>query len=87
MTDALRCYTLDMATVQQLLEEAAQLAEDQRLTLAHRLLVSSEPPTSEEVEQAWDAEIRERIARYDRGEARTRSASDVFFNLDRRLQP
>ena len=76
-----------MATVQQLLKEAALLPEDQRLTLVHRLLVACEPAVSEEVERAWDAEIRERIARHDRGEARSRSASDVFSDLDRRLQP
>ncbi len=76
-----------MASVQQLLKEAAQLPEDQRLTLAHKLLAAGEPPATEEVQQAWDAEIRERIARYDRGEASTRSASDVFSDLDRRLKP
>ena len=75
-----------MATIQQLLEEAAQLSEDQRLELVHRLLVACEPPVSEEVVQAWDAEIRERITRHDRGETRSRSASDVFSDLDRRLQ-
>ena len=75
-----------MATIQQLLEEAAQLPEDQRLDLVHRLLVACEPPVSEEVVQAWDTEIRERIARHDRGETRSRAASDVFSDLDRRLQ-
>lgn len=73
-------------SVTRLLQEAAQLPEDQRLTLAHRLLVAAEPPPSDEVEQAWDAEIRERIARYDRGETRSRPASDVFSDLTRRLE-
>jgi hypothetical protein len=81
------CYNLSMTRVQQLLEEAAQLPEDQRLTLAHRLLQSGEPAATEEVDRAWDTEIRKRIARYDRGEARTRSAADVFSDLGHRLKP
>ena len=75
-----------MTTLTQLLQEAAQLPEDQRLTLGHRLLVAGEPPPSDEVEQAWDVEIRERIARYDRGETRSRPVGEVFSDLDRRLQ-
>ncbi len=73
-------------SVEELLQEAVRLSEGQRLTLAHRLLLASEPAASAEVEQAWDLEIRERIARYDRGEARPRPASAVFTELDRRLE-
>ncbi len=75
-----------MTSVKQLLQEAAQLPEDQRLTLAHRLLMAGEPAPTEEVENAWDVEIRERIARYDRGESRSRSVNEVFSELDRRLE-
>ena len=74
-----------MTSVTKLLQEAAQLPEDQRLTLAHKLLTASEPPPSNEVEHAWDDEIRQRIARYDRGESRSRSAGEVLSDLDRRL--
>jgi len=35
---------------------------------------------------AGDVEIRDRIARYDRGEIGTRSAGEVFSDLDRRLR-
>jgi hypothetical protein len=38
-----------------------------------------EPHASEDVEHAWDLEIRDRIARYDRGESRSRPAGDVNF--------
>ena len=79
-------YIMVMTTLTQLLQEAAPLPEDQRLTLVHRLLVAGEPPPSDEVEQAWDVEIRERIARYDRGETRSRPVGEVFSDLDRRLQ-
>lgn len=79
-------YVMGMTSMTQLLQEAAQLPEDQSLTLVHRLLVAGEPPLSDEVEQAWDGEIREGIARYDRGETRSRPAGEVFSELDRRRQ-
>jgi hypothetical protein len=75
-----------MRLLDDLLSEASKLPLEQRLTLAHRLLASAEPEASPEVEHAWDVEIRERIARYDRGEARSRPASEVFANLDRSLR-
>ena len=65
-----------MSTVDQIFEEAAQLPEDQKLTLANRILASSESPSTEETEQEWDVVIRERIKRYDQGKARSRSAGD-----------
>ena len=72
-------------SVEELLREAVRLTEDQQLTLVHRLLLASEPPASEEVERAWDLEIRERIGRYDRGETVSRSASAVLADWDQRL--
>lgn len=75
-----------MTTVDQILQEASHLPEDQRLTLAHRLLTVGEPVPSEELKHAWDVEIRNRIARYDRGEIGSRSAGEVFSELDRRLK-
>jgi len=66
--------------------EALRLPEDQRVSLAHRLLTSLEPPVSEAIVSAWDTEIRERIAAYDRGEIEAIPAADVFAKLDQRLR-
>ena len=74
-----------MATVDELLREAEQLPEDQRLTLAHRLLSVGECGASENVERAWDLAIRERIERYDQGETSSRPAGEVLSDLDNRL--
>jgi hypothetical protein len=74
-----------MSTVDQIFEEAAQLPEDQKLTLANRILASNEPPATEETEQEWDVLIRERIKRNDQGKARSRPAGDVFADLDLRI--
>ena len=46
-----------------------------------------EPHAAEDVEHAWYLEIRDRIARYDRGESRSRPAGDVFSDIDRRMKP
>ncbi len=74
-----------MSSVDELLWEANKLPQDQRLTLAHRLLASGEPSVSEDVERAWDLLIRERIERYDQGKAASRSAGRVFAEVDRRF--
>ena len=74
-----------MSSIDRILAEAAQLPEDQKLTLAYRLLTSGEPPVTEEIEQEWDVLIRERIQRYDQGKASSRSAGKVFADLDQRL--
>ena len=75
-----------MNTMNQLLQEATHLPEDQRLTLAHRILMVCETHDSEDVEHAWDYEIRNRIERYDRGESRSRSTGEVFSDLDGQLK-
>ena len=74
-----------MISINHILQEAVHLPEDQRLTLANRILTLGEPPISDEISTAWDLEIRERIARYDRGEIDSRPAGDVFADLDHRI--
>ena len=74
-----------MESINQILQKAIDLPEDQRLTLVHRLLMLSEPPVSDDTNHAWDLEIRDRIARYDQGKTRSRIAGKVFSDLDRQL--
>ena len=68
-----------------LTSDALTLPEDQRLTLAHRLLSSLEPREAKEVEAAWDTEIQRRIQAYDGGDVQSLSASQVFQEVDERL--
>lgn len=75
-----------MNSINQILQEAIRLPEDQRLTLVNRLLTLSEPHISDNISHTWDLEIRDRIARYDQGEIRSRPAGKVFSDLDRRLK-
>jgi len=74
------------STVNELIEDALHFAEDQRLTLAHRLLESIEPPLSAEIDSAWQTEIRNRIADFRQGKIKSLPADEVFSALDRRLQ-
>jgi len=75
-----------MNSIDAILQDAINLSEDQRLSLANRLLLLSEPYASDDVGHAWDTVIRDRIARYDRGETGSRPASEVFADLDCRLK-
>ena len=75
-----------MNSANQIFEQAMLLPEDQRLSLAHKLLADVEPEWAEEVSKAWDLEIRDRIARYDSGESSSSPASEVFKKLDAHLQ-
>jgi len=73
-------------SVDNLTLEAMDLPPDQRLTLAQRILSSVEPMAAPETDAAWNAEIRDRIARYDNEGAHSIPAVEVFAELDRRLR-
>ncbi|MDF7798164.1 addiction module protein [Pontiellaceae bacterium B1224] len=74
------------ALMDQVCRQALELPLDQRLAVVHRILEQSdEYLDSAAAEHEWDGVIRERIARYDAGEAKTRPASEVFDELDKRL--
>jgi hypothetical protein len=66
--------------------EAMLLPEGQRLTLAHRILASVEPPLEVGIPALWEAEIRERIRKYDSGLSAGIPGSQVFAELDEKLK-
>lgn len=71
------------ATLKELEEQARSLSAEDRAKLAELLLESLREEAVAEIEQAWDREIEERTAAYDRGELRTISAEDVFAEASR----
>ena len=74
------------AMMDRVCKEALELPLDQRLTVVHRILEQSdEYLDSVAVEREWDGVIRERMERYDAGQAMTRPASEVFATLDKKL--
>ena len=58
--------------------QARSLSPDERARLAELLLQSLRDAPLAEIEKAWQAEIADRVAAYDREEAPTFSAESVF---------
>ena len=72
--------------IDQVCKEALELPLDERMELVHRILEQSDAGMdSEETRREWDGVIRERMARYDCGQTKSRPAADVFSSLDKRL--
>lgn len=74
------------STLDTLEHDALLLPEEQRLTLAHRLLASTEPAANPSTEALWTTEIIRRIESRDAGTTQVHDASDVFRDLDQRLE-
>ena len=74
-----------MSSIEELVDEARNLPDDQKLTLANRVLELTETAVADDVEDAWDSELRARIQAYDAGRSQTRSAGEVFNDLDSKL--
>lgn len=64
--------------------QAQSLSAEERARLAEVLLESLREPPLPEIETAWDREIAERVAAYDRGEATVYAAEDVLAEARRR---
>ncbi len=70
-------------TLAEVEQQARMLSPDERARLAEVLLESLRETPLSEIETAWDLEIEERVAAYDRGEVQTYSAEDVFTEAKR----
>ena len=65
--------------------DAVGLPRHDRLTLARILLDLDTPGTGEDVDAAWDREIRARLAAYDEGGVRTEPYEEVGARMLRRF--
>ena len=70
-------------TLEELEQQARSLSADERARLAEILLESLQDAPLAEVEAAWNREIEERVAAYDRGELQTHPAEEVFAEARR----
>jgi putative addiction module component (TIGR02574 family) len=70
-------------TLKDLEAQARSLSPEERAKLAEILLESLRDAPLTEIEQAWEREIEERAAAYDRGELPTFSAESVFAEARR----
>lgn len=70
-------------TLESLARAAIQLPQEQRLELVRKILESIDSDCF--LHPAWQAEVQERIRRYDAGETEAIPGWEVFAELDRRL--
>ncbi|MGQ0603070.1 MAG: addiction module protein [Anaerolineales bacterium] len=70
-------------TLKELEAQARSLSPEERARLAESLLESLRDAPLAEIEKAWEVEIAERVAAYDRGELPTFSAESVFAEARR----
>jgi putative addiction module component (TIGR02574 family) len=70
-------------TLKELEAQVRSLAPEERARLAETLLESLREPPVAEIEKAWEREIADRVAAYDRGELPTLSAESVFAEARR----
>ena len=70
-------------TLKELEAQARSLSPEERARLAESLLESLRDAPVADIEKAWDAEIAERVAAYDRGELPTFTAESVFAEARR----
>jgi putative addiction module component (TIGR02574 family) len=64
-------------------KEAQRLPAEERARLAEVLLESLQKSPLADVNAAWDAEIAQRVAAFDRGDLTTHFAEDVFAEARR----
>jgi putative addiction module component (TIGR02574 family) len=65
-------------TATQLEQQARALSPEERARLVEMLLESLHDTQVAEIEAEWNREIADRIAAYERGEAQTFAAEEVF---------
>lgn len=70
-------------TLKELEAKVRFLSPEDRAKLAESLLESLRDAPLAEIEKAWEVEIAERVAAYDRGELPTFSAESVFAEARR----
>ena len=70
----------------ELARKAQELDIGERARLAQELLESVERESDPEAQASWEAEIADRIARYERGEAKLIPAEEVFAAARRLTQ-
>ncbi len=69
--------------LKELAAQAHSLSPEERAKLAELMLESLRDAPIAEIEKAWDREIAERTAAYDRGELPTFTAESVFAEARR----
>jgi putative addiction module component (TIGR02574 family) len=72
-------------TLEKVAHDAIELSRHDRLALARILLDLDAPSAGEDVDAAWDAEIRARLAAYDEGRVQAEPFEEVRARMQRRF--
>ena len=72
-------------TLEKIRSEALNLSESERAELAHSLVTSLDGPADQRVEEAWDAEVRRRLAEIDSGTAQLIDREEFRRRLQERM--
>jgi putative addiction module component (TIGR02574 family) len=70
---------------EQILQSALNLSPDDRVEIAESLILSLDEKRAAEIESAWAAEIKRRIASIERGEVTLIPADEVMREMRARL--
>ena len=66
-------------------EQALDLPIDDRLILIDKLLISTNLPTQNDIDQAWSKEVEHRCQELDNGKARLIPGEEVFEKIKKRF--
>jgi putative addiction module component (TIGR02574 family) len=77
---------MSSATLKRAVDLALELPESERAALAHDLLASLDGPPVAHAQQAWEAEIANRLDEFETGNARTIDADEALRRIDARLR-
>ena len=74
-------------SIEEITKEVVELPRHQRLALVRLLLDLDQPGTQDEIEQAWDEEIRARFKAVDEGRANGIPYKEIKNELAGRFPP
>jgi putative addiction module component (TIGR02574 family) len=78
---------MSSATLKRAVDLALELPESERAALAHYLLASLDgPPPGADAQEAWEAEIANRLDEPETGNTRTIDADEALRRIDARLR-
>jgi len=66
-------------------DQVQDLPPKERARLALKLIESLDPGEDEDVEELWLDEAERRLADYDAGKSKARSADEVFCEIEKKL--
>jgi len=74
-------------SIEKITQEVVELSRQERLTLMRLLLDLDQPPKGDEIEKAWDQEIRARVKAVDEGRASGIGYHEIKREIGGRLGP